>query len=107
MVIRRPNWAELWWCELADAGRRPVLVLTRPEAVERLPRLLVVPATTRIRGLPSEVPLDETDGLPTSCVLNLDAPELVHRSNLVDYIAVLGAHRWRDVCAALERAINC
>lgn len=107
MVIRRPNWAELWWCELADAGRRPVLVLTRPEAVERLPRLLVVPATTRIRGLPSEVPLDETDGLPTSCVLNLDTPELVERHRLTERLGRLSAQRWHEVCTALAAAVNC
>ncbi len=107
MVSRRPNWAELWWCELPSAGRRPVLVLTRPEAVERLPRLLVAPATTRIRGLPSEVPLDEADGAPRPCVLNLDTPELVPRSTLVEFIAPLPAYRWHDVCVALERAVNC
>lgn len=88
-------------------ARRPVLVLTRPEAVHRLPRILVAPATTRVRGLPSEVDLDQTDGLPRACVLNLDTPELVPRAALTDYIATLGPHRWGEVCAALERAVNC
>jgi mRNA interferase MazF len=102
-----PNWAELWWSELPEAGRRPVLILTRPEAVNRLPRILVAPATTNIRGLPSEVALDETDGLSRPCVLNLDTPELVPRQFLVERIGVLTAHRWHEVCAALERAVNC
>lgn len=84
-----------------------MLVLTRPEAVSRLPRILVAPATTTIRGLPSEVELDKADGVPKRCVLNLDSPELVARHALVDYIATLAAHRWHDVCIALERAINC
>jgi mRNA-degrading endonuclease toxin of MazEF toxin-antitoxin module len=60
-----------------------------------------------VRGLPSEVGLDETDGVPTTCVLNLDTPELVTRASLVEFIAVLGAHRWHDVCGAIGRAINC
>lgn len=107
MVTRRPGWAELWWAEMPDAGRRPVLVLTRPEAVERLPRLLVALATTTVRGLPSEVALDEGDGVPQPCVLNLDTPELVEPWTLVDYISTLSAARWNDVCAAVERAINC
>ena len=29
------------------------------------------------------------------------------RAALTDYIATLGAHRWGEVCAALERAVNC
>jgi mRNA interferase MazF len=83
------------------------LVLTRPEAVDRLPRLLVAPATTRVRGLPSEVALDEADGVPRPCVLDLDTPVLVPRSTLVEFIAPLPAFRWHDVCTALERAVNC
>jgi len=107
MVRRRPAWAELWWTELEPSGRRPALVLTRPEAVDRLPRLLVAPATTTIRGLPSEVALGVEDGLPQPCVLNLDTPELVSREWLVDYIAMLSAARWHEVCAALARSVNC
>ena len=75
--------------------------------MSRLPHILVAPATTTIRNLPSEVALDRTDGVPKRCVLNLDCPELVSRHALVDYIATLGAHRWQDVCIALERAVNC
>jgi mRNA interferase MazF len=107
MVNRRPGRAELWWTELEHAGRRPALVLTRPEAVDRLPRVLVAPATTKVRGLPSEVALDPDDGLPRPCVVDLDTPELVRRTDLVEYIASLSAQRWFEVCAAMARAINC
>ena len=103
----RPGWGELWWVDLPGAARRPVLVLTRPEAVDRLPRILVAPATTRVRGLPSEVSLDQADGVPRSCVLNLDTPELLAREHFVAYIATLAVDRWYEVCGALERAVNC
>jgi mRNA interferase MazF len=106
-VSRRPNWAELWWTEFELAGRRPALVLTRPEAAERVPRLLVAPATTTIRNLPSEVHLDVEDGVPLPCVLDMDTPELVPRHALIEYIATLSAPRFADVCAAMGRAINC
>ena len=107
MVNRLPGWAELWWTEFDSAGRRPALVLTRPEAVDVLPRLLVAPATTTIRDLPSEVALDSLDGMSKACVLNLDTPELVSRYALVEYISTLSAHRWAEVCEAMRRAINC
>lgn len=107
MVTRAVGWGELWWTDLDGAGRRPALVLTRPEAVGRLPRLLVAPATTRIRNLPSEVALGQGDGVPKPCVLNLDTPELVSRYALVEYISTLSALRWHEVCVALEAAVNC
>jgi len=107
VVTRIPDWSEIWWTEFDDVGRRPALVLTRPEAVTRLPRILVAPATTNVRGLPSEVHLGEEDGLPRACVLTLDAPELVSRFALVEFIATLSVVKWNDVCRALETAVNC
>lgn len=106
-MTRRAGWGEVWWLELPTIGRRPVLVLTRPAAIERLPRILVAPATTHRRGLPSEVALDEDDGMPRPCVLNLDTPELVSRNLLVDYVTSLSSERMRQVCSALASAVNC
>jgi mRNA interferase MazF len=102
-----PNWLELWWTDFDVAGRRPALVLTRPEAIRRLPRLLVAPASTTIRNLPTEVRLGAADGLPKECVLMLDSPELVSRFALVEYISTLSLLKWPQVCAALEIAVNC
>lgn len=107
MVSRHPGWAEVWWVAFDRAGRRPALVLNRPEAVDRLERLLVAPASTIERQLVSEVRLDEADGMPRPCVLQLDTPELVHRRRLVEYVTTLTPGRWHEVCAALGAAVNC
>jgi mRNA interferase MazF len=88
-------------------GRRPVLVLSRPEGIAHLPHVLVAPATTRVRGLPSEVALDEEDGMPRACVLTLDTPELASKALLVDYITTLSPVRMAQVCDALAIAVNC
>lgn len=106
-MSRRVQWAEVWWLELETIGRRPVLVLTRPAALERLPRILVAPATTHRRSLPSEVGLDEEDGMPQPCVLTLDTPELVGKGLLVDYVTTLSPGRMTEVCTALAIAVNC
>jgi hypothetical protein len=64
---------EVWWCELPDIGRRPVVVLTRDAAIPRLPRALVAPCTTTIRALPSEVVLEPgEDPIPLRSAVNLD-----------------------------------
>lgn len=69
--------------------------------------VLVAPATTTVRRLPTEVGLDEVDGLPRSCVVNLDTPELLPKAILVDRIASLSSARMRQICAALTKAVNC
>ncbi|MGH9131747.1 MAG: type II toxin-antitoxin system PemK/MazF family toxin, partial [Acidimicrobiales bacterium] len=53
-----PCRGEVWWCELADVGGRPVVVLSRDAAILRLRRALVAPCTTNVRGLASEVVLE-------------------------------------------------
>jgi mRNA interferase MazF len=108
VVSRSPGWAELWWVELDEPiGRRPGLVLSRPEAAAVMPRLLVAFATTKVRGLPSEVALGPNDGLPQECVVNLDTPEMLSRYQLVEFIGSLSALRWHEVCAATSAAIGC
>lgn len=51
---------------------RPVLLLTREHAVDRLVRVTVAPITSRVRGLASEVPLGRTNGLDTECAVSID-----------------------------------
>ena len=101
------NWGDLFWAEVPHAGRRPVAILTRPEAIDRLPVVLVAPATTTQRGLVTEVALDESDGAPRTCVLNLDTPELISRSSLVEFIVSLSDSKMSEICQAMARAINC
>lgn len=98
---------DLWWAETERAGRRPALVLTRSATIPHLPVVLVAFATTVVRGLDTEVPLDPADGVPVPCVLNLDTPELVPRSLLVERIGHLDESRMHAVCEALGAAVDC
>src|SRR5205814_3163186 len=59
VVTEVPARGEVWWCELAEVGRRPVVVLSRDAAIPRLRRTLIGPCTTTIRGIPSEVLLEQ------------------------------------------------
>jgi mRNA interferase MazF len=106
MVTSNPGWAELWVVE-AGGSRRPALVLTRSEVVDRLDRILVALATTTIRNLPSEVRVGANEGLSTDCVLNFDTPELLSRSRFSSFIGNFPTTRWPEVCAALHAAIDC
>lgn len=88
-------------------GRRPVLVLSRDAVLPVLQRPIVAPLTTRVRGLPTEVPLDTADGLPRSCVVSLDNVQPLARSLLVDKITRLRPERLREACDALAFAVEC
>jgi mRNA interferase MazF len=103
-----PARGEVWWSELADIGRRPVVVLTRDAAIPRLRRTLVAPCTTNVRGLASEVALEpNTDPVPRACVVNLDSVESVSVGVLVERLGRLSDVRMAEVCAALSVAVAC
>jgi mRNA interferase MazF len=107
-VTPLPLRGELWWCELSGIGRRPVVVLSRDAAIPRLRRALVAPCTTTIRGLPSEVVLEPGDDpVPQRSGVNLDSVESVSVAVLVERLGRLSDERMRQVCVALEVAVDC
>lgn len=86
--------------------RRPVLVLTREALLEHLGEIVVVPATTAIRGIPSEVRLGPADGMPRECVLNAFHLRAVPRGHVGEIIASLPPHRWPEVRRAILFALG-
>lgn len=103
-----PARGEVWWCELPEAGRRPVVVLSRDAAIPRLQRSLVAPCTTTVRGLASEVVLEPGDDpVPRRSAVNLDSVESVAIGVLVERLGRLANDRMRDICEALAVAVDC
>ena len=97
----------MWWCELPDIGRRPVVVLSRNAAIPRLRRTVVAPCTTTVRGLASEVVLERgEDPVPRRCSVNLDSLESVSVAVLTERLGRLSDERMLQVCAALDVASN-
>ena len=76
MTTHLPRRGEVWWSELPDIGRRPVVVLSREAAIPRTGRVMVAPCTTTIRNLASEVvPRTGDDPIPlTSAVTSMRSP---------------------------------
>jgi mRNA interferase MazF len=108
VVTALPARGEVWWCELAEVGRRPVVVLSRDAAIPRLRRTLIGPCTTTIRGIPSEVLLEPgEDPVPRTSVVNLDSVESVSLGTLVERLGRLSDQRMRQICEALEVAVAC
>ncbi|MGI9016924.1 MAG: type II toxin-antitoxin system PemK/MazF family toxin [Euzebya sp.] len=107
-MIHEVGNAEVWWCELPDIGRRPVVVLSRDVAIVALGRAMVAPCTTTVRNLPSEVVLERgVDPVPRDCVINLDSVESVGVGSLVERLGRLSGSQKAAVCRALAIAADC
>lgn len=85
-----------------------MVVLSRDAAIPRLRRALVAPCTTTIRELPSEVVLDPGDDpIPQRSAVNLDSVESVAVAVLVRRLGRLPDSRMREICGALDVAVDC
>ena len=91
----------------APDKKRPVVVLTRNSAIEYLAAVTVAPITTTIRSVPSEVVLNEDDGMKTICAVNLHNAVTVSQERLGRRVAQLSGARMKEVCAALRFALGC
>jgi mRNA interferase MazF len=98
---------DICWCELPEAGRRPVLILTRAEAIPVFPLVLVAPLARTTRGIPTEVRLGQEDGVPEECVVSFDNLDKAPRALLSEPIASLSGSRMHEVCKALAIATGC
>src|ERR1700693_3262249 len=87
--------------------RRPVVVLTRDTAIGYLSTVTVAPVSSTIRGVPSEVVLDESDGMKGRCAVNLHNAVTVSQQRLGRRLSQLGTRRMNEVCAALRFALGC
>jgi mRNA interferase MazF len=101
------NRGEVWWIEHPDLGRRPGCVVTRQEAIPVLRRLVVAPATTRMREIPTEVRLGPDDGMPAECALSLDNLATFPKAMLTERITTLSDAKLAELCAALRAATGC
>lgn len=82
--------------------------MSRDAVIPRHRRALVAPCTTTIRGLASEVVLEPgEDPVPRRSAVNLDSVESVAVSMLVDRLGRLADLRMREICGALEVAVDC
>ena len=101
-----PRQGEVWWAE-AEERRRPVLVITRSEAVPVLTWIVAAPVTRTVRGIPTEVPLGPDEGLPQQCAATLDTIQPIRRTFLTGRVGALDAARRQELCAALRALADC
>jgi mRNA interferase MazF len=98
---------EIWWAALpSPAGRRPVLLLSRDEAYAVRSLVTVAPLTTRMRRIPTEVPLGRAEGVPRPCVVNLDTVTTIPKAALAARLTTLSPPKQAAVDRALRFALG-
>jgi mRNA interferase MazF len=81
-------------------------VLTRDSALRYLTYVTVAPITSTIREIPTEVVLDEEDGMKRRCAVNLDHVMTLPRGRLGRRVATLGHARLEEVARAIAFALD-
>jgi len=86
--------------------QRPVVILTRDSAIGVLGEVTVAPITSTIRDIPTEVVLDESNGMPRRCAANLDHVQTVPKVRIGRLLATLDDVTMREVARALAFALD-
>lgn len=91
----------------APDKQRPVVVLTRNSAIAYLSTVTVAPVTSAIRGVPSEVTLNEEDGMKAPCAVNLHHAITISQDRLGKRVGQVSPVRMNEICAALRFTLGC
>ncbi len=70
-------------------------------------KVLVAPVTRTIRGLPSELPVGQEEGLPVASVASFDNLQPISKALLVRRIGALRGARRSLLCAVAAATLDC
>ena len=98
---------DVYWAKFpAPVGRRPVVLISRDEAYAIKTRVTVVVVTRTIRGIPTEVRVGPTQGLPKVGVANADELVTIPRTVLQERISTLPKPKLDELDDALRFALG-
>lgn len=98
---------EIRWYKFANPDKkRPVLILTRDSILDYLGEVTVVPVTSTVRDIPSEVVLTEDDGVQRECAANCDHLQTVSKRKIGALITTLPPEKLTGVSRAIRFALN-
>ena len=98
---------EICWYRFKSPDKnRPVVILTRNSAVDYLGEITIAPITSTVRSIPTEVLLDEKDGMKNLCAVNLDHIQTVSKSRIGAFITKLSFSKIESIITALSFALE-
>ncbi len=101
------NRGEIWWADLGPGRKtRPVVLLTRQDAIAARGLVTIAAVTSRRRHVPAEVPVGPDEGLPRESVVNLDLIDTIPRAALHQRVGPLSAEKLRQIDRAIHFALG-
>jgi len=99
--------AEIWLMETSNQKRRPVLVVSRDEAIPVLNNVVVAPLTSTVRNIPTCIRVGPDEGIEHDSVATFDNLAAVPKSVLTRRLGQLGVDGRQQICDALTALANC
>lgn len=99
--------AELWLMETPNRKRRPVLVVSRDDAIPVLDNIVVAPVTSTVRDIPTCIRVGPENGIDRESVASFDHLAAVPKSVLSRRLGQLGLGRRQRICEALGALADC
>jgi len=93
--------------ETPNRKRRPVLIVSRNEAIAVLNNVVVAPVTSTIRDIPTCVPVGPDEGIDHDSVATFDNLAAVPKSVLTSRLGSLGSNGRHQICRALDAIADC
>jgi mRNA interferase MazF len=85
---------------------RPVVILSRDSIIPHIGEVTVAPVTSTIRDIPSEVLLDQNDGVAKACAVNCDHLQTIAKRRVGSLLTRLSTARMREVRNAVTFALS-
>jgi mRNA interferase MazF len=98
---------EFWLLEKPSSKPRPVLVVTRNEAIPVLNSVIVAPVTSTIRNIATNILVGADEGLDYPSVASFDNLRVVPQAFLTRRLGGLDPLRLGEICRALEALADC
>ncbi len=93
--------------ETPNQKRRPVLIVSRNEAIPVLNNVVVAPLTSTLRDIPTCIRVGPDEGIDHESVATFDNLAAVPKSVLTTRLGQLGTAGQQQICDALDALANC
>lgn len=101
------NRGDVWSIDLGGRiGRRPVVVLTRQNVLQYVNKVTVAEITTKGKGYPTEIDIDQKANLPKSSFVQADNVHTVPKQRLDKYVGTLDTETMREVSRKVILALQ-
>ena len=101
------NRGDIWTIDLGGRiGKRPVVVLTRQAVLDYLNKVTVAEVTSKGKGYPTEVFIEQKANLPKPSFVQADSIHTVPKQKLEKYLGTLDPQTLKEISRRIVLALE-